>query len=185
MLFLHPWAWIFFLGTIEVLLLSLLFCNHLDVSEHVDAQYEPKLLSFVLGGQFYLVLDVDFYASDWYCRYHYINNNAVLSLCVKPQSWLWLFVLTDAELIVNDSEHLARPEEERVTQAEKNKHMQEQLKVGVKSVTFTYTALSLWLIKCKSLDCTNCFISYSFHKYISTAVNATISIVFLWSTTAH
>lgn len=34
----------------------------------------------------------------------------------------------DAELIVNDSEHLARPEEERVTQAEKNKHMQEQLK---------------------------------------------------------
>ena len=36
----------------------------------------------------------------------------------------------DAELIVNDSEHLARPEEDRITQAEKNKHMQEQLKVG-------------------------------------------------------
>ena len=37
--------------------------------------------------------------------------------------------MPDAELIVNDSEYLARPEEERITQAEKNKHMQAQLKV--------------------------------------------------------
>ena len=31
---------------------------------------------------------------------------------------------------MNDSKYLARPEEERITQAEKHKHMQAQLKVG-------------------------------------------------------
>ena len=76
-------------------------------------------------------------------------------------------MLTDAELIVNDSEHLARPEEERVTQAEKNKHMQEQLKVDVKSVTLTYChpVIIKMLIVNKSLHCTKSqfFISGFFH----------------------
>ena len=41
---------------------------------------------------------------------------------------VWWFTATDLE--VNEDEELPRPEEERITQAEKNKRMQAQLKVS-------------------------------------------------------
>ena len=42
--------------------------------------------------------------------------------------YVWWFTATDLE--VNEDEELPRPEEERITQAEKNKRMQAQLKVS-------------------------------------------------------
>ena len=45
----------------------------------------------------------------------------------------------DADLTVMEDETVPRPEEERVTQAEKNKRMQEQLKVGGTTTVLHHT----------------------------------------------
>ena len=53
-------------------------------------------------------------------------------------SYNFVGYFSGADLSINENENLPRPEEERITQAEKNKRMQEQLKVIIVTKRFAY-----------------------------------------------
>ena len=60
--------------------------------------------------------------------YNAVSIKAVRCACEWPETQ-HVTLFTDVDLQVNENEYLPRPEESRITQAEKNKRMQQQLKV--------------------------------------------------------